>query len=54
MLIEGDRVRHEKFGEGVVVSLREARGDTEVTVAFTGGAGVKRLLLSLAKLERID
>ncbi|HEX2171457.1 MAG TPA: UvrD-helicase domain-containing protein [Dehalococcoidia bacterium] len=54
VLIEGDRVRHEKFGEGVVVSLREARGDTEVTVAFTGGTGVKRLLLALANLERID
>lgn len=53
VVIEGDRVRHEKFGDGVVISLREARGDTEVTIAFTGGAGVKRLLLSLAKLERI-
>jgi hypothetical protein len=26
--------------------------DQEVTVAFTGGAGVKKLLLSYAPLER--
>jgi len=31
----GDRVRHPKFGEGVVISSTRTRnGDEEVTVAF--------------------
>ena len=46
----GDRVRHAKFGLGVVVSCTVARGDQQVTVAFEG-QGVKKLLLSLAPLE---
>ncbi|MGB2694676.1 MAG: 3'-5' exonuclease, partial [Dehalococcoidia bacterium] len=48
----GDHVRHERFGEGVVVSCVVTPSDQEVTVAFTGGAGVKKLLLSYAPLER--
>ncbi len=47
----GDRVRHTKFGVGVVVSCEVARGDQQVTVAFEG-QGVRKLLLSLAPLER--
>ena len=49
----GDRVRHEHFGEGVVVSAREQRGDTEVTVAFEG-QGVKRLMLNFAPLTKVS
>ena len=51
----GDHVRHAKFGEGIVVSCaRTASGaDQEVTVAFKGLAGVKKLLLSFAPLERL-
>ena len=48
----GDRVKHHTFGEGVVVSCAPATNDHEVTVAFRGGAGVKRLLHSFAGLER--
>lgn len=47
----GDRVRHAKFGVGVVVSATERRGEVELVVAFEG-AGVKRLAQSMAKLER--
>ncbi len=49
----GDRVRHEHFGEGVVVNAREQRGDTEVTVAFEG-QGVKRLMLNFAPLTKVS
>ena len=49
----GDRVRHEHFGEGVVVSAREQRGDTEVTVAFEG-QGIKRLMLNFAPLTKVS
>jgi DNA helicase-2/ATP-dependent DNA helicase PcrA len=48
----GDRVRHNLFGEGVIVSAKPVRDDTEVTVAFAG-KGVKRLLLAFAPLEKI-
>ncbi len=47
----GEHVAHPSFGEGVVVSCQERRGDVEVVVAFEG-AGVKRLLQSLAPLKR--
>ena len=50
----GERVRHAHFGEGIVVSCQERRGDVEVVVAFDDeAAGVKRLLQSLAPLERV-
>ena len=48
----GDRVRHLQFGEGIVVSITPRRSDNEVVVAFEG-VGVKKLLLSFAKLEKI-
>jgi DNA helicase-2/ATP-dependent DNA helicase PcrA len=49
----GSRVRHAAFGEGVVVSSQPVDGDFEVVVAFRG-SGVKKLLLSFAKLEKVD
>jgi DNA helicase-2/ATP-dependent DNA helicase PcrA len=49
----GGRVRHAKFGEGTIVSLRDTGDDKELTVAFTGGHGVKKLLLSYAPLEPV-
>jgi DNA helicase-2/ATP-dependent DNA helicase PcrA len=48
----GDRVQHPQFGEGVVVSSQMRGGDEEVTVAFTGKAGIKRLVASFAGLKR--
>ena len=50
----GDRVSHGVFGEGVVVNSAGKGSDQEVTVAFAGGAGVKRLLLSYAPLEKVE
>jgi DNA helicase-2/ATP-dependent DNA helicase PcrA len=50
----GDRVRHSKFGEGVVVSCGIKGSDQEVTVVFKGEAGIKKLLLSFANLERVS
>jgi DNA helicase-2/ATP-dependent DNA helicase PcrA len=49
---DGDRVRHAKFGEGVVVTTRESGADLELTIAFNE-AGIKRLLLSFAALEKL-
>jgi DNA helicase-2/ATP-dependent DNA helicase PcrA len=53
-LSPGDLVRHTTFGEGVVISCIPSSGDHEVTVEFSRGAGVKRLLLSYAPLEKAD
>jgi len=47
----GDRVRHRRFGDGIVVSSQLVKGDEEVTVAFVGH-GVKRLIATYAGLER--
>ena len=52
-LKSGDKVRHSIFGEGMVVSCNPSGHDFEVTVAFADGAGVKRLLLSFANLEKL-
>ena len=50
----GERVRHPRFGEGIVVSCVPAGQDHEVTVAFKGEAGIKRLLLGYAALEVVE
>jgi DNA helicase-2/ATP-dependent DNA helicase PcrA len=50
----GDHVRHAQFGDGVVVSCQPVKDDKEAVVAFTSGVGVKKLLLSFAKLEKIE
>jgi DNA helicase-2/ATP-dependent DNA helicase PcrA len=47
----GDRVKHRRFGDGIVVSSQWVKGDEEVTVAFVG-QGVKRLIAAYAGLER--
>ena len=47
----GDRVKHRRFGDGIVVSSRIVKGDEEVTVAFVG-EGVKRLIAAYAGLEK--
>ena len=50
----GDKVRHSIFGEGMVVSCVPSSSDFEVTVAFDGATGVKRLLLSYANLQVLE
>ena len=48
----GDRVRHVKFGEGVVLNITEQKKDFEVTVDFDR-AGQKRMYATFAKLEKL-
>jgi DNA helicase-2/ATP-dependent DNA helicase PcrA len=50
----GERVKHGKFGIGVVVACNPLKDDCEVTVAFPGVTGVKKLVQSLAKLELVS
>jgi DNA helicase-2/ATP-dependent DNA helicase PcrA len=49
----GQRVRHASFGEGLVVESRADRGDEMVTVIFEE-AGLKRLMASIARLDKLD
>jgi DNA helicase II / ATP-dependent DNA helicase PcrA len=49
----GEKVRHVKFGEGIVVSSAPSGDDQLVTIAFKGGVGVKKLMLSFAGLEKV-
>ena len=48
----GDKVRHSAFGEGHVLAVKPTGSDEEVTVMF-GRVGTKRLLASMARLERM-
>ena len=52
VLNPGDRVRHTKFGDGQVIGIKPSGNDKEVIIAFEG-SGVKKLLLSMAPLEKI-
>jgi DNA helicase-2/ATP-dependent DNA helicase PcrA len=49
----GDKVMHVKFGKGTVVSITPDSGDAKVTVAFPAPMGIKTLMASFAKLEKI-
>lgn len=48
----GDRIRHQKFGEGLVTGITEGGRDFEVTVEFDN-VGVKKMFASFAKLQKI-
>jgi DNA helicase-2/ATP-dependent DNA helicase PcrA len=49
---DGDRVRHARWGDGIVVTSKLTRSDEEVTVAFKDASvGRKTMLASLANLD---
>jgi hypothetical protein len=49
---DGDRVRHGRWGDGIVVTSKLTRSDEEITVAFKDPTvGRKTMLASLANLE---
>ena len=49
----GDRVRHQRFGEGTVTDMTGA-GDSAKAIVDFAYAGTKQLLLKFAKLEKIQ
>ncbi len=51
-LTAGERVLHERFGAGTVTEISGEMGDLRATVQFDN-AGVKKLLLKFAKLQRV-
>ena len=51
---DGDRVRHARWGDGIVVTSKLTRNDEEVTVAFRDAqVGRKTVLASLAGLDLV-
>ncbi len=51
---DGDRIRHARWGDGIVVTSKLTRSDEEVTVAFKDpSVGRKTMLVSLANLDLI-
>ena len=48
----GDRVRHMKFGEGLVTGIVEGGRDYEVTVEFDN-VGPKKMFATFAKLQKV-
>ncbi len=48
----GQKVRHAKFGDGMVIESKLTGNDEEVTVAFPD-IGIKRLAASFANLEKV-
>lgn len=49
----GDKVEHQKWGQGVIVSIRGQGDDTEVAVAFPG-LGIKTVLTRYAPLKKLS
>jgi DNA helicase-2/ATP-dependent DNA helicase PcrA len=47
----GQRVRHPKYGEGIVYRREGEGGDAKITVQFQG-FGLKKLVEKYAQLER--
>lgn len=50
---EGDRVEHDRFGTGVILSIEGQPPNITATVEFENG-GSKKLLLRFAKLRKVD
>ena len=52
VLAAGDRVTHERFGLGTVVSADGVGAKADATIDF-GSSGIKRLLLRYAPVEKL-
>lgn len=48
----GDRVKHVKFGEGVVIAIEKGKKDFEVSVEYDK-FGLKKMMAGFAKLEKM-
>ncbi len=49
---KGDRVKHKKFGAGLVIDVQEKAGDTQLEICFDN-VGTRTLMASFAKLEKM-
>ena len=50
----GDRVKHFKFGEGLIISAQPMGNDIKLSVAFDdAGVGTKNMMAVFAKLKKL-
>jgi DNA helicase-2/ATP-dependent DNA helicase PcrA len=49
----GQRVRHDKFGEGIVIASKIRGDDEEVDVKFEGDPRIRRLSANIANLVTV-
>ncbi len=49
---KGDKVRHKKFGDGMITDITQSGADAELEILFDR-VGTRKLLASFAKLEKI-
>ncbi len=49
----GEKIRHNKFGEGIILKSEMEQNTEFVEVQFEGKHGKKRLSMDFAKLEKI-
>ncbi|MDO5559556.1 MAG: 3'-5' exonuclease [Oscillospiraceae bacterium] len=49
----GDKVMHEKFGEGVVVSMKKMANDALLSIAFEE-AGTKNIMANFSRMKKIE
>ncbi|MCT6893481.1 MAG: DNA helicase PcrA [Bombilactobacillus mellifer] len=50
----GDKIIHNKWGQGVVVKVTGENTEQEIDVAFGRGVGVKRLMANLAPIKKVN
>lgn len=53
ILKAGDKVAHERFGTGTILSLEGNGNGAKAEIEFEKGVGIKKLLLKFAKLSKI-
>ena len=49
----GERVAHNIFGEGTVISAKPMGGDFMLEIAFDGNAGTKKIMANYARLKKL-
>jgi len=50
----GDKVTHNKWGTGTIVSVKGTGDDTELQIAFPAPVGIKRLLARFAPVTKVE
>ena len=50
---QGERVAHNIFGEGTIISVKPMGGDSMLEIAFDGPAGTKKVMANFARLKKL-
>ena len=50
---DGDKVKHPKFGNGIIISSEISGNDYKLTITFKDGVGIKKLMAGMSNLTKI-